>query len=72
MKKNIIEAIKMGVSFIKPWGDKIRCFDTQMGYGQYIDLTSTEYDILQKVTNLTIEEQLKRLDEYMYNYGKRS
>ena len=66
-KKNIIEAIKMGICYIKPWppNNKIRCYDNQAGYGKYVDLSQEEYDIYQKVSSLTIDEQLKRLDRIL-------
>jgi len=62
-KENIKKAIEMGVCFIKEWGEKIRCFDMRMGYGEFIDLTLEEYDIYLKVSKPTREEMLKKLDE---------
>jgi len=66
-KENIVEAIKIGVSFVHsaPWNGKIRCYDHKMGYGKYIDLTKEEYDIYQKVSNLTINEKIERLNKIL-------
>ena len=61
--KNIKRAIEIGVCYVKPWGKKIRCFDARRGYGSWVDLTSEEYVIYQKVSILTQLEQLKRLNE---------
>ena len=72
MKDNIVKAIEMGVCYLKPARDNngVRCFDHRMGYGEYIDLTQEEYEIYQKVANLTVEEMLKRLDEYITNHSE--
>lgn len=63
--KNIAKAIELGVCYVKPAPKDggIRCFDRKMGYGEWIDLTAEEYEIHQKVVNLTKEEKLKRLDD---------
>ena len=57
----ITKAIKIGIRFVKPWEDKMRCYGIKMGYGEFVDLTLEEYEIYQAVSNLTVEEQLARL-----------
>lgn len=63
-KENIKKAIQIEVRYVKPWDDKIRCFDLKMGYGHHIDLTQEEYKIFQKVSAPPSKEEMsRRLDE---------
>lgn len=63
-KDNIRKAIEIGASYIKPCRDgKIRCFGPSMGYGEFVDLTSEEYEVYQKISLLRKEEKLERLDK---------
>lgn len=68
-KENIIEAIKIGTCYIKPWppNNKIRCYDNRAGYGKHVDLSPEEYDIYQRVSNLTIDDQIERLNKLIPN-----
>jgi len=63
--KKIEKAITLGMSYVcpNPVIGGMRCFDSHMGYGKYVDLTSQEYEIYQRLTNLTVDEKLKRLEE---------
>lgn len=62
-EEKIKEAIEIGVCYVKPWKDKIRCFDIKMGYGKFVDLTPEEYDIWQQVATLSKVEQLEKLEK---------
>lgn len=68
-KDNIKKAIEIGVYGVKDWQGKIRCFDHKLGYGKHVDLTYEEYEVYQKATHLSKEEQLKRLDEVLETKG---
>lgn len=61
-KDQILKAIEINVCFIKPWRDKIRCFDSRMGYGIFVDLTPEEYQIFLQSSTLTKVEQIARLE----------
>jgi len=65
--ENIIKAIKMGVCYVKPWPPEgtIRCYDDRAGYGKYVDLSQEEYDVYCKVTHITVDEQIERLNKYL-------
>ena len=59
---NIRKAIELEVCFVKKWGEKIRCFDRKMGYGEFVDLTPEEYEKYQKIAHISKSEQLQRLE----------
>lgn len=61
-RENIIKAIELGVSFTREWKGRVRCYDSKMGYGEFIDLSKREYDIYLKINKLTKDELIEKLD----------
>lgn len=61
---NIKKAIEIGVCYVKPGrrNNTVRCFDSKMGYGKFMDLTEEEYAMYLEVSTLSKDEMLKRLE----------